>query len=128
VILLCHTSNPGAADLQDLDVGGKPLYQHVAQIIARDWNTNGNCALVTGATWPEQLAEVRAWSATCRCWYPWHRRAGRRRRSGACARPHRQRHRPADQLVARDSLRRHIFRSAPRFPLATTATSLPATC
>ena len=33
VILLCHTSNPGAADLQDLDVGGKPLYQHVAQII-----------------------------------------------------------------------------------------------
>lgn len=59
VILLCHTSNPGAADLQDLDVGGKPLYQHVAQIIARDWNTHGNCALVTGATWPEQLAEVR---------------------------------------------------------------------
>ncbi|SFS07107.1 orotidine-5'-phosphate decarboxylase [Dyella sp. OK004] len=60
VILLCHTSNPGAADLQDLDVGGKPLYQHVAQIVARDWNTHGNCALVTGATWPEQLAEVRA--------------------------------------------------------------------
>lgn len=60
VILLCHTSNPGAADLQDLDVGGKPLYQHVAQIIARDWNTHGNCALVTGATWPEQLGEVRA--------------------------------------------------------------------
>lgn len=60
VILLCHTSNPGAADLQDLDVGGKPLYQHVAQIVARDWSTHGNCALVTGATWPEQLAEVRA--------------------------------------------------------------------
>ena len=60
VILLCHTSNPGAADLQDLDVGGIPLYQHVAHIIARDWNTNGNCALVTGATWPEQLGEVRA--------------------------------------------------------------------
>lgn len=60
VILLCHTSNPGAADLQDLDVGGKPLYQHVAQTVARDWNTHGNCALVTGATWPEQLAEVRA--------------------------------------------------------------------
>ena len=60
VILLCHTSNPGAADLQDLDVGGKPLYQHVAKIIAHDWNRHGNCALVTGATWPEQLAEVRA--------------------------------------------------------------------
>jgi len=60
VILLCHTSNPGAADLQDLDVGGKPLYQHVARLIAQEWNTNGNCALVTGATYPEQLAEVRA--------------------------------------------------------------------
>ncbi|MFC3652061.1 orotidine-5'-phosphate decarboxylase [Dyella humi] len=60
VILLCHTSNPGAADLQDLDVGGKPLYQHVARLIAQEWNTHGNCALVTGATWPEQLAEVRA--------------------------------------------------------------------
>jgi orotidine-5'-phosphate decarboxylase len=60
VILLCHTSNPGAADLQELDVGGMPLYQHVAQIIARDWNSHGNCALVTGATWPQQLGEVRA--------------------------------------------------------------------
>jgi orotidine-5'-phosphate decarboxylase len=65
VILLCHTSNPGAADLQDLHVGeadgqSVPLYQHVAKIIARDWNIHGNCALVTGATWPGQLAEVRA--------------------------------------------------------------------
>ena len=65
VILLCHTSNPGAADLQDLIVGSTggerlPLYQHLARTIARDWNANGNCALVTGATWPEQLAQVRA--------------------------------------------------------------------
>jgi orotidine-5'-phosphate decarboxylase len=65
VILLCHTSNPGAADLQELTVRGTdgkdlPLYQHVAASIARDWNTNGNCALVVGATWPEQLAQVRA--------------------------------------------------------------------
>jgi orotidine-5'-phosphate decarboxylase len=65
VILLCHTSNPGAADLQDLrvhDADGvsQLLYQHVAKIIAREWNANGNCALVTGATWPEQLGEVRA--------------------------------------------------------------------
>jgi orotidine-5'-phosphate decarboxylase len=60
VILLCHTSNPGAADLQDLQIGGKPLYQHVAQIIAKEWNAHGNCALVTGATWPDQLAQVRA--------------------------------------------------------------------
>ncbi|MGN2245897.1 orotidine-5'-phosphate decarboxylase [Frateuria sp. GZRR35] len=65
VILLCHTSNPGAADLQDLIVESTdgerlPLYQHLARTIARDWNGNGNCALVTGATWPEQLAQVRA--------------------------------------------------------------------
>jgi orotidine-5'-phosphate decarboxylase len=65
VILLCHTSNPGAADLQDLIVEGTdgnrlPLYQHLAKLIACDWNANGNCALVTGATWPQQLTEVRA--------------------------------------------------------------------
>lgn len=65
VILLCHTSNPGAADLQDLRVTDEdgntlPLYQHVAKIIAHDWNGHRNCALVTGATWPEQLREVRA--------------------------------------------------------------------
>ncbi|QCO68407.1 orotidine-5'-phosphate decarboxylase [Luteimonas yindakuii] len=65
VVILCRTSNPGAGDLQDLIVpddggGGRPLYQHVAETIARDWNTHGNCALVVGATWPAQLAEVRA--------------------------------------------------------------------
>jgi orotidine-5'-phosphate decarboxylase len=64
VVLLCHTSNPGAADLQDLlvqDAHGAtlPLYQHLAKTIARDWNQHGNCVLVTGATWPEQLGEVR---------------------------------------------------------------------
>jgi len=65
VVILCHTSNPGAADLQDLlvhDTEGTPLplYQHLARTIARDWNTHGNCVLVTGATWPAQLGEVRA--------------------------------------------------------------------
>jgi orotidine-5'-phosphate decarboxylase len=60
VIVLCRTSNPGAGDLQDLDVDGRPLYQHVAEKIAREWNGNGNCALVVGATWPKQLGEVRA--------------------------------------------------------------------
>ena len=64
VVILCRTSNPGAGDLQDLPVRGadgeRPLYQHVAETVARDWNGNGNCALVVGATWPEQLREVRA--------------------------------------------------------------------
>lgn len=64
VVILCRTSNPGAADLQDLSVStggttGRPLYQLVAEKIAREWNTHGNCALVVGATWPEQLREVR---------------------------------------------------------------------
>jgi orotidine-5'-phosphate decarboxylase len=60
VVLQCRTSNPGAKDFQDLDCGGKPLYQRVAETIARDWNGNGNCLLVTGATWPQELASVRA--------------------------------------------------------------------
>jgi orotidine-5'-phosphate decarboxylase len=60
VIILCRTSNPGAGDLQDLMVDGRPLYQRVAEIVARDWNGHGNCGLVVGATWPEQLREVRA--------------------------------------------------------------------
>lgn len=65
VVVLCRTSNPGAGDFQDLTVHandgvGRPLYQHVAECVARDWNGNGNCALVVGATWPEQLREVRA--------------------------------------------------------------------
>jgi orotidine-5'-phosphate decarboxylase len=60
VILLCRTSNPGGADFQALDCGGQPLYLRVAETIARDWNANGNCALVTGATWPQELGMVRA--------------------------------------------------------------------
>ncbi|MFC3551526.1 orotidine-5'-phosphate decarboxylase [Lysobacter cavernae] len=65
VVILCRTSNPGAGDLQDLlvqddDGVARPLYQHVAQKVAREWNGHGNCALVVGATWPAQLREVRA--------------------------------------------------------------------
>lgn len=59
-VFLCHTSNAGAKDFQELDVGGKPLYQHVAATIAQDWNAHGNCLLVVGATFPEELSQVRA--------------------------------------------------------------------
>ncbi|TCS36221.1 orotidine-5'-phosphate decarboxylase [Paucimonas lemoignei] len=59
VIVLCRTSNPGGSDLQFLDVGGKPLYQHVAQLVADKWNTNGQCGLVVGATFPKEIEEVR---------------------------------------------------------------------
>jgi orotidine-5'-phosphate decarboxylase len=39
---------------------GKRLYRHVAERVARDWNVNGQCMLVIGATYPEELAEIRA--------------------------------------------------------------------
>ena len=63
-VFLCHTSNPGARDFQELvvsDANGDraPLYQHVARTIARDWNGDGNCALVVGATFPEELKVIR---------------------------------------------------------------------
>jgi orotidine-5'-phosphate decarboxylase len=61
VIILCRTSNPGAKDFQDLDVGGgKKLFQYVAEHVAKHWNSNGNCMLVTGATYPEDLADIRS--------------------------------------------------------------------
>ncbi|MBG6220360.1 MULTISPECIES: orotidine-5'-phosphate decarboxylase [unclassified Janthinobacterium] len=60
VIILCRTSNPGGSDLQFLDTDGVPLYQRVARLVAEKWNKNGQCALVVGATFPEELAQVRA--------------------------------------------------------------------
>jgi orotidine-5'-phosphate decarboxylase len=59
VIILCRTSNPGARDLQDLEIGGRRLYHVVADLAARRWNSRGNCLLVVGATYPRELAEVR---------------------------------------------------------------------
>ncbi len=60
VIILCRTSNVGGADLQDMRLAnGTPLYLHVADQVARVWNTNGQCALVVGATYPEEIAQVR---------------------------------------------------------------------
>jgi orotidine-5'-phosphate decarboxylase len=70
VIVLCRTSNPGAGEFQDLEVeigfygdSGEskkgPLYQRVAANIANSWNYNDNCAVVAGATYPQELAEIR---------------------------------------------------------------------
>ncbi|MSV80717.1 MAG: orotidine-5'-phosphate decarboxylase [Actinobacteria bacterium] len=60
VFVLCRTSNPGSGDFQSLPVDGRPLYLHVAERVAREWNTIGDCGLVVGATYPAELAEVRA--------------------------------------------------------------------
>lgn len=57
-IILCRTSNP-LSTFQTLDVGGKQLYEVVAETVATRWNVNGNCALVVGATHPDELRSVR---------------------------------------------------------------------
>ena len=59
VFLLCHTSNPGAVDIQEQVIDGRPLFELLAEK-ARAWNTRGNIGLVVGATYPETLAQVRA--------------------------------------------------------------------
>ena len=59
VILLCRTSNPGGSDLQFLDVGGEKLFERVARLVATEWNSTGQCALVVGATFPAEIARVR---------------------------------------------------------------------
>lgn len=61
VIVLCRTSNPGGSDLQFLNVeSGEPLYLHVAKLAAEKWNSSGQISLVVGATFPEEIAKVRA--------------------------------------------------------------------
>lgn len=60
VIVLCRTSNPGGSDLQFLKLeNGQPLYLHIAGLIADKWNVAGQCGLVVGATFPNELAAVR---------------------------------------------------------------------
>jgi orotidine-5'-phosphate decarboxylase len=62
VIIICRTSNKGAADFQSLlcQYEGKtlPLYEIVA-LKASQWNTNHNIGLVVGATYPEELKNIR---------------------------------------------------------------------
>ncbi|MFB6309814.1 MAG: orotidine-5'-phosphate decarboxylase [Salinirussus sp.] len=59
VFVLCRTSNPGGADLQDLELSsGESVYERVAAL-ADVWNANGNVGLVVGATVPEELEGVR---------------------------------------------------------------------
>jgi orotidine-5'-phosphate decarboxylase len=60
VVILCRTSNPGARDLQDLETGGEKIYRIIAAKASKEWNYNGNIALVVGATYPDELRSVRA--------------------------------------------------------------------
>lgn len=54
VFVLCRTSNRSGDELQNLPVGGRPLYEHVAELV-NGWG----CGLVVGATYPAELAAVR---------------------------------------------------------------------
>jgi orotidine-5'-phosphate decarboxylase len=63
VFILCRTSNAGAVDFQSLrceepGLGQRPLFEIVARK-ASQWNTYGNIGLVVGATYPEELKQVR---------------------------------------------------------------------
>ena len=58
VFVLCRTSNPGSADLQDLKVGKQHLFEVVAKK-ALEWNEYGNIGLVVGATYPDDIRRVR---------------------------------------------------------------------
>ena len=65
--VLCRTSNPGAAELQGLEVAAdaaagepaEPLYARVARRAA-GWGPGGTVGLVVGATAPAELAAIRA--------------------------------------------------------------------
>ncbi len=58
VFLLCHTSNQGASDVQEVPSPVEPLYIRMAREIHR-WSDYGNVGLVVGATFPESIAYVR---------------------------------------------------------------------
>ena len=70
IFILVKTSNPGGGMLQDLVADGKPIYQHVADYVERialetavdngaEENGYGSIGAVVGATYPEQLVELR---------------------------------------------------------------------
>ena len=62
VLVLCRTSNAGAADFQSLrcetEGDSRPLFEIVA-LKASQWNIHGNIGLVVGATYPEELRLIR---------------------------------------------------------------------
>jgi len=59
-ILLCRTSNPGGADVQDLALAsGEKVYERIARLASERWNAGGQLGLVVGATYPAEIARVR---------------------------------------------------------------------
>ena len=65
LILLCRTSNPGGDDLQAQALASGPvLYERIAELAQGPWNRSGQLGLVVGATYPEEIARVRAIAPT----------------------------------------------------------------
>ena len=60
IFVLCRTSNSGSGEIQELMIDDEPLYRHIARMVSESWNGGGNFGLVTGATYPTEIAEVRA--------------------------------------------------------------------
>jgi orotidine-5'-phosphate decarboxylase len=56
--ILCRTSNKSAGDFQDLIAQNMKLYEHVAKKIV-EWNVDNNCGAVVGATYPQELKNIR---------------------------------------------------------------------
>ena len=57
--VLCRTSNKGGDDFQMLEVNGEKIYERIARLAATEWNVSGQLGLVVGATYPNELANVR---------------------------------------------------------------------
>ena len=57
-LVLARTSNPGAGDVQDLIVEGRPLYEHVVERSVAAFAADA-CGLVVGATYPEEARRIR---------------------------------------------------------------------
>ncbi len=70
LILLCRTSNPGGSDLQAQALeGGEKLFERIARLAAGEWGRSSSglsaeLGLVVGATYPEEVARVRALAPT----------------------------------------------------------------
>ena len=59
VVILCRTSNLGSAEFQALQTDGLSLAHRVAKHAADKWNGNNNIMLVVGATYPQEISQIR---------------------------------------------------------------------
>jgi orotidine-5'-phosphate decarboxylase len=66
LFVLVKTSNASSGEIQDVEVAGRPLYEHLAQLV-ETWGaaSRGSCGYsavgaVVGATYPEQARRLRS--------------------------------------------------------------------